>query len=160
MLDFAPSAPPVMGVQEPRICWVPPYATTAGDEALEVCQLAGLQLDPWQQFALVSALGESADWKCPQCTHRSPHRIACARHPDMPLIHPWQAFQVGVNVARQNGKGSILEARELVGLFLLMERLIIHSAHLFDTSLEAFRRLLELSEGDPEFEREDKRVSR
>jgi hypothetical protein len=51
----------------------------------------------------------------------------------------WAAFEVGLNVARQNGKGSILEARELAGLFLLGERLIIHSAHEFATSLEAFR---------------------
>jgi hypothetical protein len=46
-------------------------------------------------------------------------------------------------VPRQNGKGTILEARELAGLFLLGERLLIHSAHEQDTSLEHFRRLLE-----------------
>ena len=31
----------------------------------------------------------------------------------------WSAFEVGVNVPRQNGKGGIIEARELAGLFLL-----------------------------------------
>ena len=158
--EFAPGAPPVMGVQEPRICWIPPYASSTGDEALEVCQLAGLQLDPWQQFTLVNALGESSDWKCAKCTHRSPLKIACPRHPGDPLIHPWSAFKVGVNVARQNGKGAILEARELVGLFLLEERLIIHSAHLFDTSMEHFRRMLDLIEAAPDFDRLVQRVSR
>jgi hypothetical protein len=72
----------------------------------------------------------------------------------------WAAFEVGLNVPRQNGKGSILEARELAGLFLLGERLIIHSAHEFATSLEAFQRLLALIEGTPDLSRRVKRVSR
>jgi hypothetical protein len=72
----------------------------------------------------------------------------------------WAAFEVGVNVPRQNGKDGILEARELTGLFLLGERMIIHSAHQFDTSLEAFRRLLELIEDTPELDKRVKRVSR
>jgi hypothetical protein len=160
LTNSALGAPGVMGVQEPRISWIPPYASTTGDEALEVCEMAGLHLDPWEQFALVNALGESADWKCAECTHRAQHRIACPRHPDTPLIHPWAALEVGVNVARQNGKGAILEARELVGLFLLEERLIMHSAHLFSTSLEAFRRLLDLIESAPDLDREVQRVAR
>lgn len=61
---------------------------------------------------------------------------------------------------RQNGKDEILTARILAGLFLLEERLIISSAHQFDTSLEAFRRLLRFVEETPEFERRVKRVSR
>jgi hypothetical protein len=97
--------------------------------------MAGLELDPWQEVVLRHSLNERADGK-------------------------WAAFEVGLNVARQNGKGSILEARELAGLFLLGERLIIHSAHEFATSLEAFRRLLALIEDTPEFESRIKRVSR
>jgi hypothetical protein len=97
--------------------------------------MAGLLLDPWEEFILVNSLGERPDGK-------------------------WAAFEVGVDVARQNGKGSILEARELAGLFLLEERLIIHSAHEFATSLEAFRRLLALIEDHDEFSRRVKRVSR
>lgn len=97
--------------------------------------MAGLELDPWQQFVLVNALGEQADGK-------------------------WAAFEVGIEVPRQNGKGGILEARELAGLFLLGERLLIHSAHEFATSLEAFHRLLALIESCPDFDRRVKRVSR
>jgi hypothetical protein len=100
-----------------------------------LARMAGLELDPWQALVLEHSLGERPDGR-------------------------WAAFEVGVNVPRQNGKGSILEARELAGLFLLNERLIIHSAHLFDTSLEAFRRLLSLIEDTPELSREVKRVSR
>lgn len=109
--------------------------SSAGAEAVELAALAGLHLDPWQQLVLEHALGEKQDGR-------------------------WAAFEVGVVVSRQNGKGSILEARELAGLFLLGERLIIHSAHQFDTSLEAFRRLLFLIEETPDFDRRVRRVSR
>lgn len=123
------------GDQQPRIKWVPEYSTSSGAEAIEVCELAGLFLDPWQASTLTDALGERRDGK-------------------------WAAFEVGVMVSRQNGKGGLLEARELAGLFVLGERLIVHSAHQFDTSLEAFRRLLELIEASPDLERMVKRVSR
>jgi hypothetical protein len=51
-----------------------------------------------------------------------------------------------VNVARQNGKGGILEARELASVFLFGERLVIHSAHEFATSTVAMDRMEELLE--------------
>jgi phage terminase large subunit-like protein len=79
----------------------------------------GLVLDPWQRHVLDGALGERADGR-------------------------WSAFEVGLLVSRQNGKGSILEARELAGLFLFNEQLIIHSAHEFKTAQEHFRRVLSL----------------
>ena len=56
----------------------------------------------------------------------------------------WSAPTVGLVVGRQNGKNSVLEARELVGLFLLGEKVIVHSALEQATSSEHFRRLLEL----------------
>lgn len=120
----------------PRVMSVPVDAVgSAGSEAVDLARLAGLVLDDWQAFVLEHALGERADGR-------------------------WSAFEVGVEVPRQNGKGGILEARELAGLFLLSERLIIHSAHQFDTSLEAFRRLLALVEDTPELSRRVRRVSR
>ncbi len=128
-------ATPNLGLQTPRVCSVPPYVSSAGQEAVELAALAGLELDEWQAFVLERALGERSDGK-------------------------WAAFEVGVVVSRQNGKGGILEARELAGLYLLGERLLIHSAHQFDTSLEAFRRLLFLIENSPDLERRVRRVSR
>jgi hypothetical protein len=130
-----PIAVEPLGSQQPRICSVPAYVSSAGQEAVELAALAGLILDPWQAFVLEHALGEREDGK-------------------------WAAFEVGLVVPRQNGKGGVLEARELAGLYLLGERLIVHSAHLFDTSLEAFRRLLTLIEQTPDLERRVKRVSR
>lgn len=125
----------VAGQVEPRIMSVPDYVSSTGTEAIELCEMAGLFLDPWQQLVLRHGLGERPNGK-------------------------WAAFEVGVCVARQNGKGGILEARELTGLFLLKERLQIHSSHQFDTSLEAFARLLFLIENTPDLSRRVKRVSK
>ncbi len=50
---------------------------------------------------------------------------------------------------RQNGKGSILEARALAGLFLFDEQLIIWSAHEFKTAKEAYLRVRRLIEDTP-----------
>src|SRR3712207_4972699 len=111
-----PGALGVSGAQQPRILHVPEYVATSGREAVELAALAGLGLDPWQQLVLEGSLGERADGR-------------------------WAAFEVGVEVPRQNGKGGILEARELAGLFLLGERLIIHSAHEFATASEALERM-------------------
>ena len=121
--------------QPPRFCLIPDYVSSAGDEAIELARMAGLELDPWQQMILAASLGERPDGK-------------------------WAALEVGLTVPRQNGKGGTLEARELAGLYLLGEGLQVHSAHQFDTSLEAFRRLLMLIEETPDLERRVKRVSR
>lgn len=55
---------------------------------------------------------------------------------------------------RQNGKGNVLEAVELAGLFLFDEKLILHSAHQFKTATDAFRRLWELIESTPDLDRQ------
>jgi len=114
---LAPERP--FGAQRPRVFTAPSYTSSAGQEAVELAAHAGLVLDDWQQHALHVGLGERADGS-------------------------WSAFEVAVNVPRQNGKGGIIEARELAGLFLLGERLILHSAHEFKTSIEAFRRIVAL----------------
>lgn len=124
----------LLGVQTPRVLSVPKALTSAGSEAVDLARSAGLILDPWQATDLDYALREDKNGK-------------------------WTSFEVGVLCSRQNGKGSIIEARELAGLFLFKERLIIHSAHLFDTSLEAFRRLLELIESTPDLDRRVKKVN-
>src|SRR3954467_11750979 len=92
------------GVQRPRLSSVPAFGSSAGAEAVELAASVGLTMDPWQARVLHGAVGEREDGR-------------------------WSAFEVGLLVPRQNGKGSILEARELAGLFLFGEQLIIHSAH-------------------------------
>jgi hypothetical protein len=122
------------GVQEPRLFTAPPtFLSSAGQEAVELAALAGLDLMPWQQHALDVGLREREDGQ-------------------------WAAFEVAVNVPRQNGKGGIIEARELAGLYLLGERLIIHSAHEFKTSRVAFERIRSLILGTPDLRKRVKRM--
>lgn len=124
-----------VGVQDPSFRYVPKYKFSRGLEAVEVAASAGLILDPWQRETLVDGCGCQEDGR-------------------------WAAFEVGEMVSRQNGKGGILEARELAGLFCWGERMIIHSSHQFDTSMEAFMRMEELLEGSADLSRQVKSVSR
>jgi hypothetical protein len=103
-------------------------SSTAGEEAAELAESAGLVLDSWQRFALNAVLAERADGR-------------------------WAAFEAAVVVPRQNGKGAIIEALELAGLFLLDEQLILHSAHEFKTAWEGFLRIRSLIEGSDDLRR-------
>src|SRR5690606_10070246 len=105
-LTSSAAAGPLAGAQRPRVEHVPDYVSSAGDEAIDFCDSIGLHLDPWQRHVIRHSLGERADGT-------------------------YAAFEVGLIVPRQNGKGAVLEARELAGLFLLDEQLILHSAHEF-----------------------------
>jgi len=129
----AGAVPPRTGDQRPRLWTAPPQASTAAGEAIDLAASSGLHLDDWQRWFLSHALGERDDGK-------------------------WAAFEVCLIVSRQNGKGSILEARELFGLFLAGEELIMHSAHEFKTSSEAFRRVLSLVEANPSLDRQVQNV--
>lgn len=126
-------AVPVEGCQVPRILSVPEYKTSAGPDVVELCERVGLVLDPWQQLCLEYGLGERGDGT-------------------------WASFEVAVNVARQNGKGELLMARELAGLFLLDERLILHSAHFFNTAKMAFERIATLINSTPMLKKRIKRI--
>jgi hypothetical protein len=111
----------------------PPAVSSAAAEAVELAETAGLVLDPWQRLCLEVMLGERADGR-------------------------WAAFETGVECQRQNGKGGIIEAVELAGLFLFGEQLILHSAHKFNTAREAFRRLRFLIENTPDLDRRVRQV--
>ncbi|MFD7746713.1 terminase [Streptomyces sp. NPDC059698] len=129
-----PAEPELKGVQTPRLFTAPPvFQSSAAQEAVELAALAGLELFPWQQHVLDIGMRERADGK-------------------------WSAFECCVNVPRQNGKGGIIEARELAGLFLLKEHLIVHSAHEFKTSRVAFQRIHSLIMGTPDLRKRVKRV--
>lgn len=121
------SAPTILlGHQRPRYLSLPPSVNSAGPEATDLAARAGLFLDPWQSLILDAAMGLRADGA-------------------------WTAFETAIVVPRQNGKGSILEARELAGLFMFGEELIIHTAHEFKTAQEAFLRIKWLVENTDEF---------
>lgn len=118
----------LIGAQRPRVDHSPRYARSRGLEAIELAAMAGLVLDEWQQYVLTQSLGETAGGE-------------------------WSARKIGLMVSRQNGKGSLLEARELAGLFLLEEPMIVHTAHLQDTASSHFRRLVDRIKNTPALDR-------
>lgn len=113
---------------------VPPPASTSGQEAVELAASAGLVLDPWQADVVCDLLGEDADGF-------------------------WAATSGGLVCPRQNGKGSVIEALELAWLFLCDVELIFHSAHLFATASDAFRRIKFLIQNTPDLHRQVLRYS-
>jgi hypothetical protein len=125
----------MLGLQTPRVeCTPAGDAHPDGEAVLELCAAVGFELDPWQQYVL---------------------RKSLLRRDDR-----WAAFEVGQVLPRQNGKNGTMEARQLGGLFVLGEKLQVHSAHQFDTSLEAFRRLLFWVESFDWLRSQVKRVSK
>lgn len=77
-----------------------------------------MRADPWQEWWITECLGETPDGM-------------------------WAAPEAALDVARQNGKGTCLEIRTVYGLVILGEE-ITHSAHLFATSFDAFKRVKKL----------------
>lgn len=124
------SLPVARGVQVPRLHSVPPHSEPHEDSpgalAVELAASAGLYLDPWQKLVLEQAMYERANGR-------------------------WAAREVGCILPRQSGKGSVLEALELAGLFLPEPGgpppLLLHSAHEYKTADEHFRRMRDLIEG-------------
>ncbi|MFD9225389.1 terminase [Streptomyces sp. NPDC060064] len=118
-----PSDGPLYGAQRPRILVAPAtQLSSAGQEAVDLAARAGLKLDPWQQFVLDLAMAENAEGK-------------------------WAAEEVAINLPRQNGKGAVIEARVLWGLFIGGEKQILLSAHEFKTAMSAMKRIERLIRG-------------
>ncbi|MET9088135.1 terminase [Streptomyces sp. NPDC004237] len=114
------------GAQLPRILTVPDtVVSTAGQEAVDLAARAGLELDPWQRWVLDQAMSERADGD-------------------------WAAGEVCVNLPRQNGKGAVIEARVLWGLFVGGEQEILVSAHEFKTAMNTMKRIERLIRGCPD----------
>lgn len=114
-------------VQVPaRFRHVPLFHSSLGRDAIDLGHEAGLDLDDWQQDFVIGAMGRTA-------------------------ANRWSAMEVAGIVPRQNGKGGILEVRQLAGLYLIKrDKLQTHTAHRFDTCLDHFRRMTDLIEGTPD----------
>ncbi|MCS5479825.1 hypothetical protein NYP18_09150 [Corynebacterium sp. YIM 101645] len=111
----------LLGVQEPRLSLIPDGDRARGDKAVEFARWCGLTLYPWQEEAL---------------------RCLCITDEK----NLWAAREALFVVARQNGKGEVLVARELAGIYLFGEKEIFHSAHFMDTAVDAQKRLWEVIE--------------
>lgn len=119
-----PKSQPI-GTQTPTYMVAPLWHTTAADDAIDLAELCGLNMLPWQQLVLRNALGERTGGK-------------------------WAAFEVGLVLPRQNGKNVIVLARELAGLFLFGEDQQVHTAHKFKTARNAHRELVKAIRKVPE----------
>jgi len=96
-----------------------------GTQAYKLAKRAGLELFDYQRAALTDILSVDDDGL---------------------FLH----FESALNMARQNGKGAILEALELWHLFEGGTALSIHSAHEFKTSELHFQRLEGLVRNTPD----------
>lgn len=113
--------PALLGLQEPRVRALPASRVdTLLDDILDICDLAAIRCDPWQEGALeaVASIDDEGQWA---------------------------ATEFGILVSRQQGKGNILLPYELAHLFLWPRedgapKLIGHTAHEGPTAREAFRR--------------------
>ncbi|WP_374928608.1 hypothetical protein [Kytococcus sedentarius] len=101
-------------MSDPTFSRVPTGDEAAGEDCLALADAYGIGLDDWQRDVVRGILRETGG--------------------------TWSASQAGLVVGRQNGKGQILVALELFGLFALGES-ILHTAHAVKTSSDAFRRL-------------------
>lgn len=121
------------GSQFPTLSLTPKAQANQWEDVRDLCKAYGLVLDAWQENVLRASLGERADGR-------------------------WAATRVGVAVPRQNGKTAIFEARELAGLLLFGEELLIHSAHLVATALEGFDRIKGYFENYDDLRRKVRRI--
>lgn len=105
----------LIGYQTPRLEHYPAYFTTLGDDAIDLANVAGIDLLPWQEMIVRNSLGQNVD-------------------------STWSATSVLLVIPRQQGKNVCVYVRQLAGLFLLGERTLV-SAHEFDTARDAHREL-------------------
>lgn len=143
----------LVGSQRPRFWTAPPrhrdkqpgctscakdgYRAGCGDyaaeELLDWCPSYGYELDSWQQWWLSEACGVRPDGR-------------------------WAAFECANVASRQNGKNVLLEVRELGGLFVFGESMIIHTAHEFKAAAEHFRRVRDTITAYDDLSRRVKRI--
>lgn len=118
----------------PAHLWVPDHVSSAAAEVIDLAASVGMILDAEQRLVLEAILAEGSDGK-------------------------WAAFEAAVIAARQNLKTYLLEALVLGDLYLFNANLVIWTAHLFPTTMEAFRHLRQVIESHDHLRRRLKRIS-
>lgn len=122
-MSTATYSQPASVVPQPFRQYIPPALvksdTLRARQAIALMRYAKKPLDKWQQQSVAIMCGVDSEslWACPD-------------------YFEW--------VARQNGKGAILEARALGGLFCYGEPFIGWSAHEYRTAMEARLRMMTL----------------
>lgn len=121
-------------VTAPAYLWVPDHVSSAAGEAADLAASVGMVLDAEQRLALDAILSERPGGK-------------------------WAGFEAAVIAARQNLKTYLLEALVLADIFLFGSRLVVWTAHLFPTAMEAMRDLKQILESHDHLRRRVKRIS-
>lgn len=115
-------------VIEPRYAWFPPRARSLGRDCIDFWKASGGTLFEWQEFEIEGLLGLDEHDR-------------------------WVSADDGLCVARQNGKGVILQAVETFVAFELGHAfgydLVMHTAHEVPTSLEHQLRMEEIIQNCP-----------
>jgi hypothetical protein len=122
-----------MGISTPRIHTPLNDLPSRGFELIDLAADLKIELMPWQKFALEHT-----------------HKIK----PDGRWASPINC----IVVARQNGKSFLQQIRILGGLFLWDEPLQIGSAHRLSTSLEQFRAMVQIIEGNDNLAKQVKKI--
>lgn len=131
-----PAESSILGVQTPTHRLVPPHEWTRGHDVLAMADLVGIELDEYQRSVLLDGLG-----------------MVKVRRGGK-IVEKWAAFEVLLELARQNGKSVILDLLVLTALYVWRLRRIVYSAHEGLTALEAYGRIEELIRSTPELRAE------
>ena len=121
------------GVQTPRIHSKLNDLPSKGQDMIDLATELGINLMEWQRFV---------------CLHG--HKV----RPD----GRWAHSELGLIMARQQGKSTLMMLRILTGMFVWGEGLQLASAHRLTTSLETFRQIVGLIETNPRLEKEVKKI--
>ena len=121
------------GVQTPRIHSKLNDLPSKGQEMIDFATELGINLMEWQRFVCIHGHKVREDGR-------------------------WAHSELGLIMARQQGKSTLMMLRILTGMFVWGEGLQLASAHRLTTSLETFRQIVGLIETNPKLEREVKKI--
>jgi phage terminase large subunit-like protein len=121
------------GVQTPRIHSKLNDLPSKGQEIIDFATELGINLMEWQKFVCIHGHKVRADGR-------------------------WAHSELGLIMARQQGKSTLMMLRILTGMFVWGEGLQLASAHRLTTSLETFRQIVALIETNPKLEKEVKKI--
>jgi phage terminase large subunit-like protein len=122
------------GVQTPRIHSQLNDLPSKGHEMIEFAKEINLNLMEWQKFV---------------CIHG--HKV----RPD----GRWHHSELGLIMARQQGKSTLMMLRILTGMYIWGEGLQLASAHRLTTSLETFRQIVTHIEQNDKLASEVKKIT-
>lgn len=121
------------GVQTPRIHSKLNDLPSKGQEMIDFATELGINLMEWQKFVCINGHKVRSDGR-------------------------WAHSELGLIMARQQGKSTLMMLRILTGMFVWGEGLQLASAHRLTTSLETFRQIVALIETNPKLEKEVKKI--